>query len=217
MGFTEVPEKGRPAMKHRIALILLLLSAAVPLYAASEITPFGGSNDETAQKTPPQNSAGDVPERKTPPVINEDSRFIVTFGIENMSRSAAVKGGSYIYSGFMAGLTDDIYLNAKCSASIVPYWNDDVPLFLGMTFRILHWGDNMGILFSPLYMISPHSFSKAGFTDADNSVGGRLCLISQADAQQHVFVELLPFTLYYDVTAKDYSWSIEFISVGYIF
>jgi hypothetical protein len=140
----------------------------------------------------------------------KDKPFILKFGVESMSRTSSISGGSYLYTEFVGRIAEGFSVSMKYSSSIVPTSQDNC-LFGSMIFRLFSYDNGYEGYFSPLYMTNltpPDSGAR------DNHVGGKLCLFAQNDNSESIYFELLPFTLLYNINTRDISYSFEFLTIG---
>lgn len=221
--------------KSLITLLILSLAAfaAVSAYAqddepqdgTDQTTPDSSPNDDPPPaETPdeqqpaenpdePQPSGADPVETGiTPPISKrthvEPNDFIIKAGVESMSRSDYISGGSFLYTEFAGMLTDGVFMSAKISSSVVPT-EQDTCLFGGMTFNALDYGEYAAYI-SPFYMTNLTPEKKG----RNHHVGGKFCLFAQNDPTERIYIEFLPFSFLYDTRTKDISYGFEFITLG---
>ena len=79
-------------------------------------------------------------------------------------------------------------------------------------FRLGTYSNGYNVCFSPLYMTN-----LTGRSRLDKNIGGKLCLFSQSDQKEKIHIELLPFTILYNINERKFSYAFEFISLGFMF
>ena len=187
-----------------------------PRNGTDQVTPDSSPDDDqppAGNPDEPQPSSADPIETGiTPPMPkstpSEPKNFIIKAGVENMSRSDYVSGGSYLYAELWRTIFDDIFISAKISSSVVPT-EQDTCLFGGLTYNALKYGEYAAYI-SPFYMTNLTPDPKG----RNHHVGGKFCLFAQNNPAESVYVELLPFSFLYDTRTKDISYAFEFITMG---
>jgi len=222
IGLTEhQPEKETETDVHRdlemkkaaAIIVLTILLGGTSLFAQDE-DPGIFSDIKTLPKfedTAKDPDTGSNEEKQKP------KPFIFKFGIESMSRTKAISGGSYFYTEFMGRLADGLDLSLKYSASVVPYPYEDNCLFASTVIRLGTYGGNNEVYCAPLFMTNAGRFKTSQSRDFDRHAGGKVCLLSQTTPKDSIHVEFLPITLFYNIDEKKVSYAFEFFSVGFVF
>jgi len=212
---------------HSILILFFITAAALPLHAQdTDILPAADkyadteSGDEESPAEPETEPVKPAKEKQLPLKRHDDasdSTFGLRFGMESMSRSAAICGGSYLYSDFLVLLDDYISFTCRYSYSLVPDTGKDQLISTGLIFTTGEYADNVAVSFTPYAMINPDRFTKKAWSDADRHIAGRLCLFSGSDKDDSFIFDFLPFTVLYNYQQKKWSWAFELFSFGFKF